>query len=177
MWVRGKVEQKRSLILCVFGQIRSKCSSSFTFPKSQPRQSLSAYGTPFHAPSTTSSYVLPHRNRARAFHSWTQLMSHKYLSFSYDIPLKRKYIVCTLVPILRLVKSFLMKASRILSFTLFTFNIVWGKPGRGWVPTSWLIGPLVVDLPPTGCTSLDRQVECMCIDPGTVPNGSSVVPT
>jgi hypothetical protein len=116
------------------------------------------YGTPFHALSTTSSCVLPHRNRARAFRSWTQLMSYKYLSLSYDIPLKRKYHVCTLVPISRLVINFSMKASRILSFTLFTFNIVWGKPEGGGIPTSWLIGPLVVDLPPIGCTSFARQV-------------------
>ncbi len=175
MWVKGKVEQKRSLTFCVFGQIRSKCSSSSTFPKSQPQQSLSMYGTPFHTPSTASSCVLPHRNRAKTFRSWTQLMSHKYLSLSYD-PLKRKYLVCTLVPILQLVKIFSMKASHILSFTLFTFNIVWGKPGGGGIPTSWLIRPLVIDLPPTGCISLARQVECMCIDLGTVPNGSSVVP-
>ncbi len=176
VWVRGKVEQKRSLTFCVFGQIRSKCSSSSTFPKLQLRQSLSMYGTPFHAPSTASSCMLPHRNRARAFHSWTQLMSYKYLSLSYDIPLKRKYFVCTMVPILRLLKSFLMKASRILSFTLFIFNIVWGKPGGDGIPTSWLIGLLVVNLPPTGCTSLARQVGCMCVDPGTILNGSSVVP-
>jgi len=136
VWVRGRVEQKRSLTFCVFGQIRSKYSSSSTFPKSQPRQNLSMYGTPFHAPSTASSCVLPHRNQARAFCNWTQLMSHKYLSLSYDIPLKCKYLVCMLVPILRLVKSFSMKASHILSFTLFTFNIVWGKPRRGGIPTS-----------------------------------------
>jgi hypothetical protein len=129
VWVRGRVKQNRSLTFYVFGQIRSKCSSSSTFPKSQPRQSLSVYGTPFHAPSIASSYVLPHRNQARAFRSWTQLMSHKYLSLSYDIPLKHKYFVCTLVPISRLVKNFSMNASRILSFTLFTFNIMWGKPG------------------------------------------------
>jgi hypothetical protein len=66
------------------------------------------------------------------------------------IPLKRKYLVCMLVPILRLVKSFSMKASRILSFTFFTFNIVWGKPERGGAPTSWLIRPPVINLPPTG---------------------------
>ncbi len=133
------------------------------------------YGMPFHASSTASSCVLPHRNQAKAFRSWTQLMSHKYLSRSYDIPLKRKYFVCTLVLISQLVKSFSMKVSRILSFTLFTFNIMWGKPGGGGVPTSWLIRPFVVDLLPTGCTSLVRQVGCMCVDPGTVPNGSSVV--
>ncbi len=103
-------------------------------------------------------------------------MSHKYFSLLYNIPLKRKYLVCMLVPISQLVKSFSMKASHILSFTLFTFNIVWGKPGGGGIPTSWLIGPFVVDLPPTGCTSLARQVGCMCVDPGTVPNGSLVVP-
>jgi len=177
VWVRGRVEQKRSLTFSVFGQIRSKCSSSSTFLKLQPRQSLSAYGTPFHAPNTASSCVLPHRNRARTFCSWTQLMSHKYFSLLYDIPLKCKYFVCTLVPISRLVKSFSMKASRILSFTLFTFNIMWGKPGGGGIPTSWLIGPLVVDLPPTGCISLAKQVGCMCVDPRTVPNGSSVVPS
>jgi len=176
MWVRGRVEQKRSLTLCVFGQIRSKCFSSSTFPKSQPRQSLSTYGTPFHTPSIASSCVLPHQNQARAFRSWTQLMSHKYLSLSYDIPLKRKYFVCMLVPISWLVKSFSMKASHILSFTLFTFNIVWGKPRGGGIPTSWLIRPLVVDLPPTSCTSLAKQVRCMCVDPGTVPNGSSILP-
>jgi hypothetical protein len=37
VWVRGKVEQKCSLTFCVFGQARSKCSSSSTFPKSQPQ--------------------------------------------------------------------------------------------------------------------------------------------
>jgi hypothetical protein len=102
-------------------------------------------------------------------------MSHKYFSLSYDIPLKRKYLIYTLVPISRLVKSFSMKASRILSFTLFTFNIVWGKPRGGGVPTSWLIRPLVVDLPPIGCTRLARQVGCMCVDLETIPNGSLVV--
>ncbi len=176
VWVRGRVKQKHSLTFCVFGQIRSKCSSSSTFPKSQLRQNLSVYGTPFHTPSTASSCVLPHRNRARTFRNWTHLMSQKYLSLSYDIPLKRKYLVCTLVPISRLVKSFLTKANRILSFTLFTFNIVWGKPGGGGIPTSWLIGPLVIDLPPTGYISFARQVRCMCVEPGTVPNSSSVVP-
>ncbi len=141
----------------------------------QHQQGLYVYCTPFHAPSTASSYVLPHRNQAKAFRSWIQLMSHKYLSLLYDIPLKRKYLVCTLVPISQLVKSFSMKTSRILSFTLFTFNIVWRKPRGGGILTSWLIGPLVVDLPPTSCTSLARQVGCMCVDPGTVPNSSSVV--
>ncbi len=144
VWVRGKVEQKCSLIFCVFGQARSKCSSSSTFPKSQPRQNLSAYGTPFHEPNTTSSCVLPHQNQATVFRSWTQLMSHKWLLFSYDIPLKRKYLVCMLVPISRLVKSFSMKASHILAFTLFTFNVVWGKPGGGGTLTSWLIGWVVI---------------------------------
>ncbi len=77
VWVKGRVEQMRSLTFYVFVQARSKCSSSSTFPKSPPQQSLLTYGTPFHAPSTTSSCVLPHRNRAIAFRSWTQLMSHK----------------------------------------------------------------------------------------------------
>jgi hypothetical protein len=176
VWVTGRVEQKCSLTFCVFRQIRSKCSSSSTFPKSQRRQSLSIYGTPFHAPNTASSYVLPHWNRAKAFRSWTQLMSHKYFLLLYDIPLKRKYLVCTLVPISRLVKRFSMEASCILSFTFFTFNIMWGKPGGGGIPTSWLIGPIVVDLPPTGYTSLAKQVGCMCVDPEIVPNGSSVLP-
>jgi hypothetical protein len=36
VWVRGKVEQKCSLTFCVFGQARSKCFSSSTFPRSQP---------------------------------------------------------------------------------------------------------------------------------------------
>jgi hypothetical protein len=61
VWVRGKAKQKHSLTFCVFGETKSKCSSSSTFPKSQPQQSLSGYGTPFHGPNTTSSYVLPHR--------------------------------------------------------------------------------------------------------------------
>jgi hypothetical protein len=69
VWVRGMAEQKHPLTFCVFGQTRNKCSSSSTFPKSQLEQSLSAYGTPFHAPSTTSSCMLPHRNQARAFHN------------------------------------------------------------------------------------------------------------
>ncbi len=130
VWVRGRVEQKRSLTFCVFGQIRSKCFSSFTFPKSQPRQSLSVYGTPFHALSTASSCVLPHRNWARAFRSWTQLMSHKYLSLSYDIPLKHKYLVCTLVLISWLVKKISMKASRILSF-IFLHSTLCGENLEG----------------------------------------------
>jgi hypothetical protein len=77
VWVKGRAKQKHFLTYCVFGQTRSKCSSSSTFPKSQPWQSLFVYGTPFHAPNITSSCVLPHQNRAKVFRSWTQLMSHK----------------------------------------------------------------------------------------------------
>ncbi len=75
--VRGRAKQKRALTFYVFGQTRSKCSSSSTFPKSQSQKSLSVYGTPFDAPNITSSCELPHWNRARAFRSWMQLMSHK----------------------------------------------------------------------------------------------------
>jgi hypothetical protein len=153
VWVSGKAKQKRSLTFWVFGQTRSKCSSSSTFPKSQPQQSLSAYGTPFHTPSTTSSYELPHQNRARTFCSWTQLMSHKWFLLSYDIPLKCKYLVYTLISILQLMKNFSMKANCILCFTLFTLNIVWGKLGGGGAPASWLIKPPIVDLAPTNYTS------------------------
>jgi hypothetical protein len=46
-----------------------------------------------------------------------------------------------------------MKASHILSFTLFTLNIVWGKLGGGGALASWLIRSPVVDLAPIGCTS------------------------
>jgi len=134
-------------------------------------------------------------------------MSHKYFLLSNDRRLKHKYLIYMLVPILRLVKNFSMKANRILSFTLFTFNIVWRKHGGGGAPTSWLIGPLVIDLAPIGCTSCSatnltiwtpthtlcmlhqstwlsaqllapaRWVECMCIVLGTVPNGNWVIPT
>ncbi len=69
VWVRGKAEQKCSLTISVFGQTKSKCSSSSTFPKSQPRQRLFAYGAPFHALNITSSSMLPHQNWAKAFHS------------------------------------------------------------------------------------------------------------
>jgi hypothetical protein len=132
-------------------------------------------------------------------------MSHKYHSLLYDIPLKRRYLVCTLVPISQLVKSFSMKASRILSFTFFTLNIVWGKPRGGGGPTSWLIEPPVVDLAPTSCTSCSttnlairtptgtlctlhqttwlstrpltpiKQVRCMCVVPGAVSSDSWAV--
>jgi hypothetical protein len=33
VWVRGRVEQKHSLIFCVFGLKKNKCFSSSTFPK------------------------------------------------------------------------------------------------------------------------------------------------
>jgi hypothetical protein len=46
-----------------------------------------------------------------------------------------------------------MKTSYILFFTLFTLNIMWGKPGGGGALASWLIEPPVVDLAPTGCTN------------------------
>jgi hypothetical protein len=137
VWVKGKVEQKHSLTFCVFGHTRSRCSSSSTFPKSQPRQSLSMYGTPFHAPSTASSCVLPHRNRTKAFYSWTQLMSHKYLLLSYDIPLKRKYIVCTLVPILWLVKSFQWKPTAYPSLLLHSTLCGEDLEGVGPQPPGW----------------------------------------
>jgi hypothetical protein len=94
-----------------------------------------------------------------------------------------------------------MKPNHILSFTLFTVNIVWGKPRRGGAPTTWLVGPPVVDLALTGYTSynvanlailvpthmlcalhqstwlsaqpftLIRRVGCMCVVPRIVPNG------
>jgi hypothetical protein len=38
VWVRGRAEQKRSLTFCVFGQTRSKCFSSFTFPNCNPNK-------------------------------------------------------------------------------------------------------------------------------------------
>ncbi len=69
VWVRGMAKQKCSLTFCVFGQTMSMCFSSSTFFKSQLQQSLSAYNTPFHTLSTTSSCVLSHRNQARAFHN------------------------------------------------------------------------------------------------------------
>jgi hypothetical protein len=46
-----------------------------------------------------------------------------------------------------------MKASCILSFTSFTFNIVWRKPGGGGAPTSWLVRPPVANLAPIGYIS------------------------
>ncbi len=46
-----------------------------------------------------------------------------------------------------------MKASHILSFTLFRLNIVWGKPGRGGALASWLIRPPIVNLIAAGYTS------------------------
>jgi hypothetical protein len=94
-----------------------------------------------------------------------------------------------------------MKANHILSFTLYTLNIVCGKPGRGGALASWLVEPLVANLVPTDCTSysvaysairaptctlcvlhqstwfstqpltLAKQVGCMCIVPRIVPNG------
>jgi hypothetical protein len=78
---------------------------------------------------------------------------------------------------------------------------VWGKLGGARALASWFIGPLVVDLPPTGCTSCSaanlaiqtptrmlcalhqstllstqpftpaRQVECMCAVLKDVPSG------
>jgi hypothetical protein len=53
------------------------------------------------------------------------------LVFRIDGVLKFKYLVCTLVRILQLVKSFSMKVDHILSFILLTLNIVWGKSRRG----------------------------------------------
>ncbi len=111
-----------------------------------------------------------------------------------------------LVSIVRLVKSFSMKANRRLFFTLSTFNIVWGKPRGGEAPTSWLVGPLATDLVPTGCTNcspansiiqtpthtlcvlhpstwlsaqpltLARWVRCMCVVPRIVPNDDWTIP-
>jgi hypothetical protein len=75
------------------------------------------------------------------------------LVFRIDGVLKFKYLICTLDPISQLVKSFSMKVNHILSFILFTLNIVWGKSRRGGPLASWLIGPLVVDLAPIGCIS------------------------
>ncbi len=93
-------------------------------------------------PRTTSSCVLPHWNRARTFYSCTHLMSHKKFSPSYNVPLKRKYLVCTLVSISRLVKNFSMKVNWILSFTFFTFNIVCGENLKGVGPlVDWLNSP------------------------------------
>ncbi len=71
---------------------------------------------------------------------------------------------------MQLVKNFSMKASCILCFTFFTLNIVWGKPIGGGAPTSWLIGPPIVDLALTGCincnvanlTSKLPTVRCVC---------------
>jgi hypothetical protein len=100
-----------------------------------------------------------------------------------------------------------MKACCILSFTLFTFNNVWGKLGGGGAPASWLMGLPIVDLAPTGCISCSvanlaiqtltctlcalhqsiwffarpltptRRVECMCVVLRVVSNGSWTILT
>jgi hypothetical protein len=46
-----------------------------------------------------------------------------------------------------------MKASYILCFTFFTFNIVLGKPKGGGASASWLIENPIIDLTSIGCTS------------------------
>ncbi len=99
-----------------------------------------------------------------------------------------------------------MKTSHILSFTLSTFNIMWGKPGRGGAPTSWLVRPLVADLAPIDYINYSaansairapthtlcvlhqstwlsaqhltpaRRVECMCVVPGVVTSNGWAVP-
>jgi hypothetical protein len=51
-----------------------------------------------------------------------------------------------------------MKVSRMLSFTLSTFNIVWGKPAGGGATASWFVGPPVADLAPTNCTSCNVAI-------------------
>ncbi len=98
-----------------------------------------------------------------------------------------------------------MKANHILSFTFFTFNIVWGKCGGGGALIFWFIGPRVVDLAPTGCTSCSatslairtpthtlcvlqqstwlfarpltptKRVKCMCVVLKVVPNNGWTV--
>jgi hypothetical protein len=98
-----------------------------------------------------------------------------------------------------------MKSNRILSFTFFTFNIVWGKLEGGGAPTSWLIRPPVIDLAPTNCSSYSmanlaiwaptctlcvlhqgtwlsthpfthaRSVECMCVVLRIVPSGGLAI--
>ncbi len=50
-------------------------------------------------------------------------------------------------------KELSMKTCHILSFTIFTFNIVWGKLGGGGALAFWLVGPPIVDLAPTSYTS------------------------
>jgi len=46
-----------------------------------------------------------------------------------------------------------MKVNRILSFTLSTLNIVCGKLGEGGALTSWLVGPVAINLVLISCIS------------------------
>jgi hypothetical protein len=62
----------------------SKCSSSSTFPKSQPWQSLSTYGTPFHALSTTSNYQL-------IFQFWVKFRLKKLFDLKFEITIPDYY--------------------------------------------------------------------------------------
>jgi len=86
-----------------------------------------------------------------------------------------------LVPISRLVKSFSMKVSRILSFTFFTFNIVWGKLKGGGTPTSWAPTRTLCALHQGTWLSaqpftLARWVKCMCIVSKTIPSDDWAIP-
>ncbi len=128
VWVRGRAKQKCSLTFCVFGQIRSKCFSSSTFPKSQPRQNLSANGMPFHAPSTTSSYVLPHRNRATT--DVTQVV-FALVRHTFEAQL---FCLCVGLDFAVGKKFFNESQSHIILHLFYTQHYV-GKTWRGWGPS------------------------------------------
>jgi hypothetical protein len=51
-----------------------------------------------------------------------------------------------------------MKTSCILSFTLFTLNIVWGKPERGWGP-NLLVDRIKADVQPKSSIPIGAKVK------------------
>jgi hypothetical protein len=148
VWVRGRAKQKCSLTFCVFGQTRSKCSSSSTFPKSQPQQSLSTYGMPFHAPNTTLGYVLPHRNRARAFCNTTNVTQ---VAFTFVQRTLEAHVSCLHTsPNLAVVKELFNENHQHIIFHLFYIQHCVGKTWRGWGPN------LLVDRAPCHRSNINR---------------------
>jgi hypothetical protein len=107
-------------------------------------------------------------------------MSHKLFSLLYDIPLKCKYLVSTLIPISRLVKSFQWKSVAYYPSPFFHSTLCGGNlKGEGPQPPklppaccalhqgTWLSAQL---LTPT------RRIGCICVVLGIVPNGDWAVP-
>ncbi len=110
-----------------------------------------SYGTPFYAPSTTSSCVLPHRNQGQSFPQLNiaDITQIAFVFVQHTLEMQVSYLYVG--PNFTVGKEFFNESEPHIILHLFYTQHCVKKTWRGGARACWLIGPLIVNLTPTCC--------------------------